>query len=142
MEYMDHHHITIHDSLYCAQVHVDRGIPGVRRDMAVFDREVRSRIPRDHPRRRTLTLPLSVSLSHTLSYFTLSSCTLSHFHAQRKNGYYGISTFVIANTIASAPFIFGIALICSLCVYWLVGLNDGGHLPATFLPLPCVLPTF
>ncbi|KAG1652464.1 hypothetical protein FOA52_009206 [Chlamydomonas sp. UWO 241] len=48
------------------------------------------------------------------------------FSRERKNGYYGVSTFVVANTLASAPFIFGIALISSLVVYWLVGLNDQG----------------
>jgi hypothetical protein len=38
------------------------------------------------------------------------------FTRERKNGYYGIGTFVISNTIASAPFIFGIALLSSVTV--------------------------
>jgi len=58
------------------------------------------------------------------------------FTRERKNGYYGISTFVVANTIASAPFIFGISIISSAIVYWLVGLNDDGdRFPYFFINL-------
>ena len=40
--------------------------------------------------------------------------------------YYGVSTFVIANSLASAPFIFLISIISSCIVFWLVNLNDDG----------------
>ncbi|GLC35641.1 hypothetical protein PLESTB_000000400 [Pleodorina starrii] len=48
------------------------------------------------------------------------------FIRERLNGYYSVGTFALANTLASAPFIFGIAIISSAIVYWLVGLNDNG----------------
>ncbi|GIL56549.1 hypothetical protein Vafri_11897 [Volvox africanus] len=48
------------------------------------------------------------------------------FIRERLNGYYQVATFALANTLASAPFIFGIAIISSAIVYWLVGLNDNG----------------
>ena len=43
------------------------------------------------------------------------------FIRERLNGYYSVATFALANTLASAPFIFGIAVISSAVVYWLVG---------------------
>jgi len=58
------------------------------------------------------------------------------FMRERLNGYYGISTFVVANTLASAPFIFLIAIISSVIVYWLVDLNDNGdRFPFFFINL-------
>ncbi|EFJ40488.1 hypothetical protein VOLCADRAFT_99753 [Volvox carteri f. nagariensis] len=48
------------------------------------------------------------------------------FIRERLNGYYPVATFALANTLASAPFIFGIAIISSAIVYWLVDLNDSG----------------
>ncbi|MEW5317658.1 MAG: hypothetical protein WDW38_008940 [Sanguina aurantia] len=45
---------------------------------------------------------------------------------ERQNNYYEVSTFVISNTVASAPFIFIISIASSLVVYWLVGLNYSG----------------
>ncbi|GIM01286.1 hypothetical protein Vretimale_6074 [Volvox reticuliferus] len=48
------------------------------------------------------------------------------FIRERLNGYYPVATFALANTLASAPFIFGIAISSSAIVYWLVGLNDNG----------------
>jgi hypothetical protein len=50
------------------------------------------------------------------------------FLRERLNGYYGVSNFVVANTLASAPFIMGISVISSAVVYWLAGLNDKGEL--------------
>ena len=43
---------------------------------------------------------------------------------ERKNGYYGVSCFAVADLLSSAPFI----LACSFAVslYFLVGLNTGG----------------
>ena len=48
------------------------------------------------------------------------------FLRERLNGYYGCGVFTIANTLASFPFIAGIAIISSCIVYWLLGLNDQG----------------
>ncbi|MEW5317656.1 MAG: hypothetical protein WDW38_008938 [Sanguina aurantia] len=48
------------------------------------------------------------------------------FYRERQNNYYEVSTFVISNTVASAPFIFIISVASSLVVYWLVGLNYSG----------------
>lgn len=48
------------------------------------------------------------------------------FMRERLNGYYSVATFALSNTIASAPFIFSIAIISSCIVYWLAGLNDSG----------------
>ncbi|GFR44953.1 hypothetical protein Agub_g6261 [Astrephomene gubernaculifera] len=48
------------------------------------------------------------------------------FIRERLNGYYSVATFAIANTLASTPFIFGIAVLSSAVVYWLVDLNDSG----------------
>ncbi len=42
------------------------------------------------------------------------------FIRERLNGYYSVATFALANTLASAPFIFGIAVISSAVVYWCV----------------------
>jgi hypothetical protein len=53
-----------------------------------------------------------------------------------------VSNFVVANTLASAPFIMGIALISSAVVYWLAGLNDAGdRFPYFFLNLYMALTT-
>ena len=41
-------------------------------------------------------------------------------------GYYGVSSFVIANTLSSVPFIFVIALLSSCTLYFIAGLNTGG----------------
>ena len=51
---------------------------------------------------------------------TLSNLTLMF------SRYYGVSTFVIANSLASAPFLFLISIISSCVVYWLANLNDQG----------------
>ncbi|MEW5317657.1 MAG: hypothetical protein WDW38_008939 [Sanguina aurantia] len=48
------------------------------------------------------------------------------FYRERQNNYYEVSTFVISNTVASAPFILIISIASSLVVYWLVGLNYSG----------------
>lgn len=45
------------------------------------------------------------------------------FLRERLNGWYGVSVFAVANTLASAPFVFGIALISSICLYFLAGLR-------------------
>ena len=47
-----------------------------------------------------------------------------------------MATFAFANTAASAPFIFLIAILSSCVVYWLIGLNDAGdRFPYFFLNL-------
>lgn len=48
------------------------------------------------------------------------------FQRERLNGYYGVGAFVVSNTMASAPFIFLISLVSSVCAYWLAGLNSAG----------------
>ena len=45
------------------------------------------------------------------------------FTRERLNGYYGVGSFVLANTAASVPFIAGIALFSSLPVYFIARLN-------------------
>ena len=58
------------------------------------------------------------------------------FLRERLNGCYGCGVFTVANTIASFPFIVGIAIISSCIVYWLVGLNDqGDRFPYFFICL-------
>jgi len=58
------------------------------------------------------------------------------FLRERMNGYYGVSTFVIANSLASAPFLFLISILSSVTVYWLVNLNtDGDRFPYFFINL-------
>ncbi len=63
---------------------------------------------------------------------------LQVFLRERLNGYYGVSNFVVANTLASAPFIMGISLISSIVVYWLAGLNDKGERGHGFVPCTAV----
>lgn len=48
------------------------------------------------------------------------------FVRERLNGYYGVSSFVVANTLSSAPFIFIIALISATACYFLAALNHSG----------------
>lgn len=48
------------------------------------------------------------------------------FIRERLNGYYGVSQFVMANTIAATPFVFLIAVLSSVTVYWLASLNPSG----------------
>lgn len=48
------------------------------------------------------------------------------FLRERLNGYYGVSSFVVANTLSSAPFIFVIALLSTIAVYFLAALNHSG----------------
>jgi hypothetical protein len=64
------------------------------------------------------------------------------FLRERLSGYYGVSNFVAANSLASAPFIMGIAVISSAIVYWLAGLNDSGGWRAGLraVPLRCRCP--
>lgn len=54
------------------------------------------------------------------------ACLAQVFMRERLNGYYSVATFALANTIASAPFIFAIAIISSCIIYWLAMLNDDG----------------
>lgn len=48
------------------------------------------------------------------------------FIRERLNGYYSILSFTISNALASAPFIALIAISCTVCVYFLAGLNMDG----------------
>lgn len=48
------------------------------------------------------------------------------FLRERLNGYYGVSSFVVANTVSSAPFIFAISLVSTIAVYFLANLNHDG----------------
>lgn len=58
------------------------------------------------------------------------------FMRERQNGYYGVSAFVISNTVASAPFLFLISISSSSTIYWLVALNaSGDRFPYFFLNL-------
>lgn len=42
---------------------------------------------------------------------------------ERLNGYYGVSQFVVANTLAAIPFIFLITVVSTVSVYYLASLN-------------------
>ena len=44
---------------------------------------------------------------------------------ERLNGYYKPSTFVVANAVASAPFIMLIAVMSTICMYFIAGLRAG-----------------
>lgn len=49
------------------------------------------------------------------------------FIRERLNGYYGVSVFTVANTLASLPFIALIAVVSSCCCYWIAHLRyDAG----------------
>lgn len=48
------------------------------------------------------------------------------FIRERLNGYYGVGSFVVANTLSSAPFILLIALLSTVSVYFLSNLNSAG----------------
>jgi hypothetical protein len=48
------------------------------------------------------------------------------FTRERLNGYYGVATFVVANTLSSLPFIALIALASSCAVYFISNLNYHG----------------
>ncbi|CAG9466909.1 unnamed protein product [Pedinophyceae sp. YPF-701] len=58
---------------------------------------------------------------------------LKVFIRERLNGWYGVSAFVMSNTISTIPFVFGIALFPALCVYWLAGLNSDGQVFMRFV---------
>lgn len=45
---------------------------------------------------------------------------------ERLNGYYQVSSFVVSNMLASAPFIALISIMSTICVYFLAGLNLEG----------------
>lgn len=45
------------------------------------------------------------------------------FVRERLNGYYGVATFVISDTLATAPFIFLIALVSTIVMYFWTNLN-------------------
>ncbi|GAB4819573.1 hypothetical protein N2152v2_006619 [Parachlorella kessleri] len=45
------------------------------------------------------------------------------FIRERLNGYYGVSVFTVANTLASLPFIFLIAVVSTCCVYFIAHLR-------------------
>lgn len=47
------------------------------------------------------------------------------FHRERLNGHYGVFAFVIGNSLSSSPFLFMIALISSVIVYYMAGLHLG-----------------
>ena len=51
--------------------------------------------------------------------------TLKVYIRERLNGYYAPSTFVAANTLASAPFILLIAAASTISVYFIAGLRPG-----------------
>jgi ABC-type multidrug transport system permease subunit len=58
------------------------------------------------------------------------------FIRERLNGAYSVSAFVLSNSAASLPFIFLLALISSICTYFLANLREGG---APFFRYVCTL---
>ena len=55
------------------------------------------------------------------------------FVRERLNGYYGVSTFTVANTLASLPFILLISVVSAASVYWLAALRGGAGYFAFFV---------
>lgn len=55
------------------------------------------------------------------------------FIRERLNGYYGVSQFTVSNTLASLPFIFLIAVISSVCVYFIASLRMDGESVVYFI---------
>lgn len=49
------------------------------------------------------------------------------FVRERLNGYYGVLTFTVANTLASLPFILLISVVSTVCVYFIAALRSGGE---------------
>ncbi|KAL2607799.1 hypothetical protein R1flu_026372 [Riccia fluitans] len=49
------------------------------------------------------------------------------FTMERLNGHYGVSAYVIGNTLSSIPFLFLISLISTIIVYFLVDLHHGAE---------------
>lgn len=47
------------------------------------------------------------------------------FVRERLNGYYGVGTFTVANTLASLPFILLISVVSAASLYWLAALRGG-----------------
>nr|PNR47134.1 hypothetical protein PHYPA_014254 [Physcomitrium patens] len=47
------------------------------------------------------------------------------FNRERQNGHYGVVAFVVGNTVSSIPFLFLIALVSSVLVYYMAGLHSG-----------------
>lgn len=47
------------------------------------------------------------------------------FHRERLNGHYGVLAFVVGNTLSSIPFLFLIALVSSIIVYFMSHLHPG-----------------
>ena len=52
-------------------------------------------------------------------------CFFQVFERERLNGHYGVASFVVANTLSSAPFLFLISVIPGAIVYMLVDLHHG-----------------
>ena len=62
------------------------------------------------------------------------------FVRERLNGYYGVSQFTVSNTVASLPFIFLIAVVSTVCVYFISNLRTEGDSVIYFiLNLFCAL---
>ena len=69
--------------------------------------------------------------------------SLQVFFHERLNGHYGVTAFVIGNTLSSLPFLFLIAITSGTLVYFLVNLHPGfGHyayfILMLFTALACV----
>jgi ABC-type methionine transport system permease subunit len=47
------------------------------------------------------------------------------FNRERLNGHYGVVAFVVGNTLSSVPFLFLIAVISSVIVYYMAHLHPG-----------------
>jgi hypothetical protein len=46
------------------------------------------------------------------------------FTRERLNGYYGVTAFVLSNSLSSLPFLFLISLLSALIGYWLIKLQN------------------
>lgn len=54
-----------------------------------------------------------------------ASAIVQVFNRERQNGHYGVVAFVVGNTVSSIPFLFLIALVSSVLVYYMAGLHSG-----------------
>ncbi len=80
--------------------------------------------PRERPR--------DSNLAHLL--LLTSASTPQMFVHERLNGYYTSSMFVVANSICAIPFLWIMAILSTLIVYWLSNLNySGDNVPCFFV---------
>ncbi|XP_014515135.2 ABC transporter G family member 11 isoform X2 [Vigna radiata var. radiata] len=77
-----------------------------------------------------LRLVIYIALVGFLTFMTIGGFpsfveVMKVFQRERENGHYGVTAFVIANTLSSIPFLVLVALIPGVIAYYLPGLQNG-----------------